>query len=223
MIKIIASKNEGEAYTLANKEKNRLKITSSFIDLDISEASVKAQDISIFGTVDAYFIKITRSEDLFALTKDLLTTLKDSGHFFLILVHGKEFIDAVESAGGTVQKIEEKKVFDFPADLVAALQKGDKKNSWNLMLKELNHKDAEPIHGSCVFAYKTLLVYLNDKKHNSRSSGVKDFSWSQAKKNGGGRDRDEVVAKYFELVMAYHRARSGKGTLAQQLEKWVLE
>lgn len=223
MIKIIASKNEGEVYTLANKEKNKLKISSSFLDLDISEASVKAQDISIFGTLDAYFIKITRAEDLFTLTKDLFITLKNSGHFFCILGNGKEFIEAVESAGEKVQKIEEKKVFDFPAELVAALQKGDKKNSWHLLMRELNQKDAEPIHGSCVFAYKSLLVYMNDKKQNSPKSGVKDFSWSQAKRNGGERDKDEVVAKYFDLVMAYHKARSGKGSLSQQLEKWVLE
>jgi hypothetical protein len=122
-------------------------------------------------------------------------------------------------------KVEEKIVNDFPAELVAALQKHDKKNSWNLLLKELHGKDAEPVHGSCIFAYKSLLVYLNDTKKNSPESGVKDFSWKQAAANArlGKREKEEVVEKYFNLVLAYHKARMGEHDLGKQLETWILK
>ena len=74
-----------------------------------------------------------------------------------------------------------------------------------------------------LFVY--LLVYLNDPAKNSPLSGVKDFSWQQAKRNAvsGKREKGEVADKYFKLILAYHRARNGELDLSKQLEKWVLE
>ena len=67
----------------------------------------------------------------------------------------------------------------------------------------------------------------NDSLKNNASSGVKDFSWTQAKRNatikGKLRNKDEVQNSYFELIFAYHLARRGVLDLPKQLEKWVLE
>jgi hypothetical protein len=204
------------------------------LDCNIDEAVSYSENISIFGDRSAYMINLGRGrgvseENLDVLTEKFLESLDKSEHFFVMVGSGAEFEKKIESEGKSlklkVQKIEEKKVFDFPAELVASLQKHDKKNSWNLLLKELEGKEAEPTHGSCVFAYKSLLTYMNDTKKNSPNSGVKDFSWKQAASNAklGKREKKEVVDKYFNLVLAYHHARMGDGNLDTQLEKWVLE
>jgi len=226
MLKIISSKNEGEIYTLARQEKAKVKINSSFIDCSSEEATQNAENISIFGDVDAYFIKIDRDGQLESLDKKFFEILESSSHFFVLVGSGVEFEKTLKESDQKFIKVEPKIVFDFPAELVSALQRHDKKNSWNLLLKELKTKDAEPIHGSCVFAYKSLLVYLNDPKKNSELSGVKEYSWKQAKTQAlaGKREKVEVEDKYFNLILAYYSARSGEGNgdLATQLENWVL-
>lgn len=237
MLKIISSKNENEIHSLAKKEKdifeqaNNLKV-GSFLDCEINESEVISQNVSIFGDKNAYILRVSKQDELELVGLPLFLNLEKSQHFFVLVGNGVEFekkvgevLEDKELKKIKIQKIVEKAVFDFPAALVAALQKHDKKNSWDLLLKELAKKDAEPIHGSCVFAYKSLLVYLNDPKKNSPQSGVKDFSWKQAAANAklGKRERGEVVDKYFNLILTYHKARMGKGNLASQLESWVLE
>ncbi len=237
MLKIISCKSESEGYRQATKLKvDFLKFKNLkprvFSDCNLEEAISKAEDISIFGDIDLFYIKIKignrgvlAEEIAETLSQNFFQSLERSTHFFVLLGYGAEFEKLVKSFGFNFLKIEEEKTNDFPSDLVTALQKGDKKNSWNLLLRELANKDAEPLHGSCVFAYKTLLVYMNDPKTNSANSGVKDFSWKQAKANAltGKREKQEVTDKYFNLVLAYHKARNGELDLGKQLEKWVLE
>jgi hypothetical protein len=235
MLKAISSKNDSEVYRLGRSEKEKAKVVSSFVEIDLAEAEVFAENVSIFGDKSAYIVNLNggvrgvTEENLDKLSLKLLQTLHNSEHFFLLVGSGAEFEDRVEQEGKDLKikalKVEEKKVFDFPTDLVKALQKKDKKNSWYLLLKELEKKDAEPVHGSCIFAYKSMLVYLNDPKKNSPKSGVKDFTWKQASVNAklGKRGKAEVVDKYFDLVVAYHKARMGELDLSKQLERWVLE
>ncbi len=232
MLKIISSKNESEIYSYARKEKNKANFTSSFLDCAVEDVEVKAQDVQLFGGEESYIVRVGRKEEIEIITRDLLEILENSKHFFVLVGNGADFEKQMkENLDGekfkkNFIKIEEKFVQDFPTALVQALQKKDKKNSWNLLLKELHDKDAEPIHGSCIFAYKSLLTVLNNPKENDIDSAVKDFSWNQAKRagtiNGVLRDRQEVVNTYFELVLAYHKARLGEGDLSMQLEKWVL-
>lgn len=223
MLQLISSKNDNGIYTLARK--NKPKEFGNFLDLEMDDCITSAENISIFGDKNAYLVKASRQEDLERIDAQLVEILEKSEHFFVIVGSGAEFEKKCAKVKLKPIKVEEKKVFDFPSDLVAALQKHDKKNSWSLLLQELSKKDAEPTHGVCVFAYKSLLVYLNDTNKNSPDSGVKDFSWRQAATNGrlGKREREEVVDKYFKLILAYHHARIGKGDLAKQLESWVLE
>jgi hypothetical protein len=181
------------------------------------------------------FVVNLKTDDLEMLEGDIETGTVDlkvfgeSENLYFFVGSGVEFEkffggQKLNGKNLEVVKLEEKKVFDFPTDLVNALQKGDKKNAWNLLLRELKNKDAEPVHGTCIFAYKSLLVYLNDTKKNSATSGVKDFSWNNAKRNAvaGKRSLLEVQDKYFGLVKIYHKARMGEGDLAKQLEMWVL-
>lgn len=225
MLKVISSKNDGDIYSLSKQEKTKAKINSSFIEADLFEAVVHAENISIFGQMDAYIVRVTKEEELETIDQKVLDTMQKSEHFFVLVGSGVAFEKVCEKFGQKVLKATPKFVSDFPGDLVNALQKHDRKNAWNLLLKELNTKDAEPTHGVCVFAYKTLLVYLNDTKKNDPQSGVKDFSWNNAKRNSiaGKRERPEVVGKYFDLILAYYEARNGRGDLAKNLEKWVLK
>jgi hypothetical protein len=237
MLKIISSKNEIEIYNLSKKERTAFEKslatpTGNFLDCNFDEAMINAENISIFGEVYAYLIRTSREEELEKLNSNMFSMLDNSPHFFVLVGNGADFNNKCEEVledkslkNIKLQKIVEKPVFDFPVDLVTALQKHDKKNSWNLLLTELNKKDAEPIHGSCIFAYKSLLVYMNNQKQNNPNSGVKDFSWNSAKRNAvtGKRERTEVIDKYFNLVLNYHKARNGELDLKTQLEKWVLE
>jgi hypothetical protein len=238
MLKILSCKNEGELYRLIHKE--RSKEFGSVSDCSLEDAVAISENISIFGDKNSYLLKVrvgnrnvVNEEDAKYLNQNFFTSLNQSPHLFFLNSVGAEFnklYEAVIKESKDLKtikiiKIEEKEKNDFPAELVQALQIHDKKNSWHLLLKELAGKDAEPIHGSCVFAYKSLLVYLNDTKSNSSQSGVKDFSWQQAKRNAisGKREKSEVQEKYFNLVLAYHKARLGELDLGKQLEKWVLE
>lgn len=226
MLKIISSKNESLIYTEISKRKKKVGFSVVTQNISMLEAYGRASDISIFGDKEVFLVNI-KGEDLEMLETDNFDfkNLESSEHLFFLVGSGAEFDKFFVSKKLDVVKLEEKKVFDFPAELVNALQKGDKKNGWNLLVKELQTKDAEPVHGTCVFAYKSLLVYLNDTKKNSSASGVKDFSWNVAKRNAvaGKRERGQVVDKYFELVVNYHKAREGEGDLAKQLELWVLK
>ncbi len=233
MLKIISSKNEGLVYREVGKMKKKLGVTVSTQNVSFKEALGRVSDISIFSDKEVFLVNI-KIEDLEMLEQDInlgildLKIFEQSANLFVLVGSGVEFEKFWREAFVTKLEIiilEEKKIFDFPAALVTALQKGDKKNAWDLLLKELKNKDAEPIHGSCVFAYKTLLVYLNNSKTNSPASGVKDFSWQQAKKNaiGGKRELGEASDKYFDLIEIYHRARMGEGNLKSQLELWVLK
>jgi hypothetical protein len=238
MLKIIATKSEGELYGVLRKE--RPENFGKVLDCPLDEAQVMAENISIFGDKSSYLLRVrigirnvVNEDDAKYVNYKFLESLHNSEHLFFLHGYGAEFTKLCETVikenkdlkSVKIFKIEEVAVNDFPAELVTAIQKHDKKNSWDLLLKELAGKDAEPIHGSCVFAYKTLLVYMNDIKKNSVNSGVKDFSWNQAKRNAvaGKRERGEVVDKYFDLVVAYHEARLGQLDLAKKLEMWVLE
>lgn len=225
MLLVISSKNDSEIYTLATKEKNKALDSTGFLDIEIDISSTLSENVSIFGDKNAYMIRVTREDQLENIDETLLKSLTQSPHFFVVVGSGVDFEKKFSANGTKVTKIEERKVFDFPTELVSALQKHDKKNAWNLLYKELQNKDAEPVHGSCSYAYKTLLVYLNDPKKNSELSGIKDFPWNNAKRNAvaGKREKGEVVDKYFNLIFAYHKARMGEGDLAKNLEKWVLE
>jgi len=238
MLKIISCKSEGDLYKTIHKER-----TSEFEkveDCALDVAVALSENISIFGDKNSYLLKVrvgnrnvVNEEDAKYINQNFFTSLHQSPHLFFLSSVGAEFNKLCEGVIKEnkdlktikITKIEEVERNDFPAELVQALQKHDKKNSWSLLLAQLENKDAEPLHGSCVFAYKSLLVYLNNPKTNSPESGVKDFSWQQAKRNAiaGKRERAEVVEKYFNLVLAYHKARSGELDLGKQLEKWVLE
>ncbi len=246
MLRIISCKNEGEVYKIIHEQKkieNKKENKSSFgsvQECELESTIAESENISIFGDKSVFLIKIKignrnviNEEDEKFLTQNFFAHLENSPHLFFLQGYGASFVKECENIlkenksfkNIKLIKIEEKEKNDFPAGLVEALQKHDRKNSWSLLLKELEAKDAEPIHGSCIFAYKTLLAYLNDIKKNSPTSGVKDYTFQQAKRNAiiGKREREEVSEKYFNLVLAYHKARMGELDLVKQLEKWVLE
>ena len=229
MLKIISSKNDSLIYSEIKKIKKQSGFEVATQNISLEESFLQAENISIFDGKEVFVINI-KAEEVEKLTQKDVDILVKSEHLFIVIGSGVDFEKTFTKYGLGVIKLAEKAIFDFPAELVTALQKNDRKNSWNLMLKELSKKDAEPTHGVCIFAYKSLLVYLNDEKKNSPNSGVKEFSWQQAKRNSvnvvGGksvkRERGEVVDKYFNLVLNYHKARMGNGDLAKQLEMWVL-
>lgn len=238
MLKIISSKSENLIYQEISKVKKKFGFAVTTQNVSLLEAMGRVNDISIFGDKEVFWVNF-KTEEQDMLERDIklgnidLKVFEESVNLYFFVGSGAEFekffADILArfhlAKNCDVVKLEEKKVFDFPADLVNALQKGDKKNAWNLLVKELKEKDAEPVHGTCVFAYKTLLVYLNDTKQNSKDSGVKDFSWNNAKRNTvvGKRNLQEVQDKYFSLIEIYHKARVGEGDLAKQLEIWVLQ
>ena len=222
MLKIISCKNDSEAYKLATAEKAKAKFESGFLDLEVKDSMSAADNISLLGTRDAYLVEVAAG-DYEMITESFVQTLTKSDHLFVFIGSGAEF-ERLWSGQKVIKPVEARS-FDFPAALVAAVQAGDKKSSWHLLLKQLRIQDAEPVHGSLTFAYKSLLTVLNDEKNNHPDSGVKDFSWKQAKAAAekGRRKQKEVVEKYFNLVVAYHKSRNGEGDLSKQLEKWVLE
>jgi hypothetical protein len=222
MIYCYITKNENLSTEEVFKIKKKNSLVNRPQNILFDEAIVAAQNISIFGDKDLFVVEITLEAERELLNERVIEILKTSEHTFIIW--GDKTLEEIFK--NLNQKYETLKVLEvngFPAALVTALQKRDKKNSWKLYLDELGKSNVMQISGSIGFAYKTLLSYFNDTKNNSELSGVKDYSWKQARENGKIRNRDEVVDTYFNFVkmMNSHRLE-GKNT-ESAVEAWILK
>ncbi len=137
MLKIIAAKGEGDLYRVMKKE--RPENFGKVLDCPLDEAQVVAENISIFGDKSSYLLRIrignrnvVNEEDAQYLNNKFFESLHNSEHLFFLHGYGAEFIKLCE--GQKIIKIEEVAVNDFPAELVTAIQKHDKKNSWDLLV-----------------------------------------------------------------------------------------
>jgi hypothetical protein len=237
MLLFLYGKNEGLAFQKAKTWKDKIlkenKISTDILfvekSFDDENFGTLATDISIFGDISAFFIKL-KKEDV--LSEREMLEFVNSQNLFAVLSNNKELLEILEKLSNKnllIQTIEEEKKEFFPSHFVEALQKKDKKNSWKFF-RELNEeKVAEEILGVCVFAYKSLLAAATFKG-NTPSSGVKDFSLSNAKKNLRERKIkptenmvDDVEKTYFNLLKTYAESRSNNMNLALALEKWILE
>ena len=72
MLRIISSKNESEIYSLSKKEKIKAKFASNFLDCSLEEAESRAQDVSIFGDLESFMIRVNRKEEIEDLIDGLI-------------------------------------------------------------------------------------------------------------------------------------------------------
>ena len=225
MLKIYKTKQEYEAVEMFKGEVKNLtdfKSFKSFIDINASEKIIAlAQEFSLFDVKEYYFINCAKEEYLQTLNSDILKACEKSGNVFLFWGKNKEFKDFFENLKYSV--IEKKESFkpDFPAALVNAIQKKDKKNAWILFLKEIETKNIEEVHGVLVYAAKMSLLARSMETFDE-ASGIKQFQWSSTNKNTEGRDIEDIQKVYFDLIEAHAQSRSGSESLETLLEKWIL-
>lgn len=241
MLLFLFGKDESLAYAKAKNWKDKVlkekKISESVLfvekNIDSEDFGTLASDVSMFGDIFAYFIKLKKDE---ILSESQIVDFINSPNLFALVSNNDELGEMCERLVGDkarnlpkanfVQQVvvDEKKEF-FPSHFVEALQKKDKKNSWKILREQLSEKPAEEVFGVCIFAYKTLLAAATFRG-NTIQSGVKDFPLNNAKRNLKIRkngNTEEVENTYFELLKSYTKSRSENIPLSQTLEKWILE
>ncbi|XKT74617.1 MAG: hypothetical protein ACJKTH_00820 [Patescibacteria group bacterium UBA2163] len=103
-----------------------------------------------------------------------------------------------------------------------AVMRADKKNAWlgyHTLL--VGGSAAEEIHGALLWAVRSAL--LAAKTQSPDEAGLKPFVFSKSKRFADTLGVARVEAWSRELIAAYHKARSGEGTLELNLEKFLLE
>jgi hypothetical protein len=118
----------------------------------------------------------------------------------------------------------EKKTYERPNvfGFTDAFLAGDKKKTWIGYQKLIREGvSAEEIHGALSWAVRGAFISL--KTSSSSEAGLKPFVYTKSKR-AGERLGEEKVAHYSrELVSVYHNARSGVGTMEQNLELFLLK
>ncbi len=234
MLLFLHGKNESIAFQKAKAWKDQIlkekNISDSIVFLEKNfedqDFGTLATDVSIFGDISAYFIKLKKEE---VLNERHVLDFVNSENIFVIFSNSKDLLDTVEQLKATknifIQKIEEEKTDFFPSHFVEALQKKDKKNSWKYFRELSTEKAGEEIYGVCIFAYKSLFAAATFSG-NSSNSGVKDFSFNNAKRNLQYRKNtstEEVENIYFNLLKLLPQSRQDNVNLNIALEKWILE
>jgi DNA polymerase III delta subunit len=240
MLILLYGKSESMALQKANTWKNKIlnkrNISNiSFIDKNIEseDFATLANDISIFGDIFAFFVKLKKDE---ILDEKELEEIILSPNLFAIFTQNEELRVVVENMVGdegrnlpkanfALETVDEEVREFFPSHFVEAMQKKDKKNAWKILLELLKEKPAEEVVGVCIFAYKTLYAAATFTS-NSANSGIKDFPFNNAKRNLKFRKNsslEEIENIYFNLLKTFASSRRDGAGLGESLEKWVLE
>ncbi len=228
MIKIYKSKQEYEAieaFRYAIKNKKEYENFKSFTDVNASEKIISlAEEFSLFAEVNYFFVNCAKEEYLQTLNSGILKACEKSNDVFLFWGKTKGFQDFFEGEGFKIIEIKNEFKTDFPAGLVNAVQKKDKKNAWILFLKEkeiLGEGEMNKLHGSLIYACKTALISRNMKSFDE-ASGLKQYGWSSTNKNIEGRTLEDLQKTYFDLIETHAQSRSGGANLGTLIEKWIL-
>jgi hypothetical protein len=234
MLIAVQAKQEYEAIEIVKKTKEYLdfikylnnsetKIENKsiqFTDVNLSENIIElATAGNLFGEKNIYFVKVLLQEQLDSFTKEIAEMCAQSENLFIFYGKVKVFVD--KCAEYEIKLLEKKEVYkpDFPAALVNALQKKDKKNSWILYRKEIENKNIEEVYGLIVWAYKQALIVSSMGKFDEKS-GTKEFAYKNTKRNI--ESRKDLEQTYFELVNLYAESRNKSLDLANELERWIL-
>lgn len=109
-------------------------------------------------------------------------------------------------------------VFGFTDTFLA----GDKKKTW-IGYQKLLHEGVSPeeIHGALSWAVRSALTSL--KATSATAAGLKPFVYTKSKRAAEKIGEAKVEQYSRDLVRAYHDARSGRGTMALNLEALLLD
>jgi hypothetical protein len=236
MLIVVQAKQEYEAVEMVKKTKEYLdfiknsgtknnnfidtNLTSKFTDVNLSENIIElATAGNLFGEKQIYFVKVLLQESLDLFTKEVSKMCIQSENLFIFYGKTKLFTDKCNEY--KIKLLEKKEVYkvNFPTDLVNALQKKDKKNSWILYRKEIENKNIEEVYGLMVWAYKQALMVAAMDKFDEKS-GIKEFAYKNTRRNIEG--RKDLEQTYFELVNLYANSRNRSLDLSSELERWIL-
>jgi DNA polymerase III delta subunit len=119
----------------------------------------------------------------------------------------------------------EKNPFSSPTifDLADAYAKGDKRTAWSEYEKAMRNGSApEEIHGTLVWAAKSLWLSHNFDETTNMAMGVKPFVYRKFSKFGAAWNKEALLVALSELKHIYHKAHRGEGDLEILLEQHIL-
>lgn len=105
--------------------------------------------------------------------------------------------------------------------LTDAFSARDKKQTWVLLQKALEHADPEEVHGTLWWQVKTILQVATENV-GAESLGMKPFVYKKALAALKKFSKEEMVTIAQELLAVYHDAHRGEGDFAMKLEQLVL-
>jgi len=163
------------------------------------------------------------SKDLFMNNLDAMA---DSENVFLIL-EGKMLADDLKKITKKSEKVfkhEKEKTTDKKFNLFSLVEnvaRKDKKNSWIIFRDAINRGiSSEEIHGLLWWQIKA--IYIASITKSVKDSGMKEFSYSKAKKFSQNFTKVELEETMQSLVSVYHEAHLGKIDFETSLEKFLL-
>lgn len=106
--------------------------------------------------------------------------------------------------------------------LADAVSAGDRKKAW-ILYRQLIMSGASPeeVHGALAWAVRGIV--LATKTKSADEAGMKSFPYAKAKQATLRIKPAEAEAMSAELVAIYHQARSGRGSLEDLLEVFLLK
>ncbi len=158
---------------------------------------------------------------------DSLKEIKGSENIFILI---EEKIDAkslkkLEKYSEKIQVFEKTETVKENMKLFTltdAFAARDRKLSWVLYQKALNNGSSpEEIHSMLLWQVRSMVLTKQEKDANG--AGLKPFVYSKSKRFLSGYSGDEIKKTYKKLVGIYHGARRGRYSLADSLEKTILE
>lgn len=105
--------------------------------------------------------------------------------------------------------------------LTDALGSRNKKEIWTEYHKALRAgKEPEELHGILFWQVKSMI--LASTSRSASEAGMKSFPFKKAREFAANYSREELNMLSRDLVICYHQARRGQGTLADNLERCIL-
>lgn len=99
---------------------------------------------------------------------------------------------------------------------------GDRKRAWIEFRKLItNGTSPEEIHGTLSWAVRS--AFIASKTKSANEADLKPFVYTKFKRAAEKLGAQKIETLSRELVVVYHRARSGQGDMALGLERLILE
>jgi DNA polymerase III delta subunit len=180
---------------------------------------------SLFGGKKLYLIDVpTEALELWGEVLREAGVLQESEHHFIILERPLVVADKkqLQKAAITIEEYKAEKVDRFNTfSLADALARKDKKNLW-ILLQDATKAGIKTEEAIGILWWQLKTMRLAAKTKSATEAGVKEFSYTKAKRALAVFAPGEIEVLSRKLLQLYHDGHMGKCDIDLALEEWVL-